>query len=107
MTKIKSIIVLALAGIITTGVSCVKKDPLMRMTQILMVPLSPDAANVDFSLNDNVVATSVGFSTTVGTVTYTLPYYTLTPGTTEIAYNISGSATSYAALTTAADDDIA
>ena len=98
MRHSKTILALAVSTILT-GVSCVKKDPLAQISQVLMVPLSPDAAAVDFVINDLVQATTVGYSTTVGTVTYTFPYYTISPGNTKVSYNVSGTTNAYASLT--------
>jgi len=95
MRHSKTIFGLALISILT-GLSCVKKDPLAQISQVLMVPLSPDAAPVDFVINDQVQATTVGYSATVGTATYTFPYYTIPPGTTNVSYNVTGTTTSYA-----------
>jgi Domain of unknown function (DUF4397) len=79
---------------------CLKKDPVATIAQVLLVPLSPNATAVDFSINGNIVATAVGYSTTVGTVRYTLPYYTIEPkaGST-IAYNNNGFPTAKASVT--------
>lgn len=86
-----------LAGVLMFSISCVKKDPLARITQVLMVPLSPDATAVDFKINETILATTVAYSTTTGTASYTLPYYTITPGSaTAVSYNITGSTTAYA-----------
>ena len=95
MSYSKTFFVIAFLTILT-GLSCVKKDPLAQISQVLMVPLSPDAAPVDFIINDQVQATTVGYSATVGTATYTFPYYTIAPGTTSVSYNVTGSSTSYA-----------
>lgn len=84
-------------GLLIFSASCIKKDPLARITQVLMVPLSPDANAVDFKINETILATSVAYSSTTGTATYTLPYYTITPGsTTSVAYTITGSSSAYA-----------
>ncbi len=79
---------------------CLKKDPIGTIAQVLLVPLSPNATATDFSINGNIVATGVVYSTTVGTVRYTLPYYTIEPkaGST-IAYNNNGFPTAKAAVT--------
>jgi Domain of unknown function (DUF4397) len=86
--------------------SCLKKDPIGTIAQVLLVPLSPNATAVDFSINGNIVATAVGYSTTVGTVRYTLPYYTIEPkaGST-IAYNNNGFSTAKASVTKDLIDD--
>ncbi len=79
---------------------CVKKDPIGTIAQVLLVPLSPNATSVDFSINGNIVATAVGYSTTVGTVRYTLPYYTIEPKpSSRIAYNDNGFSTAKASVT--------
>ncbi len=79
---------------------CVKKDPETTIAQVLFVPLSPNASAVDFSINGNIVATGVGYSTTVGTVRYTLPYYTIEPkANSTISYNVNGFSTQRAAVT--------
>jgi Domain of unknown function (DUF4397) len=86
--------------------SCVKKEPISTIAQVLLVPLSPNATAVDFSINGNIVATGVGYSTTVGTVRYTLPYYTIEPkaGST-IAYNNNGYPTAKASVTKDLQDE--
>ncbi len=105
MTK-KTTLTLILASIVITGlVSCIKKDPISRITQVLMVPLSPDALAVDFSINNTLFATTVGYSSTTGTVTYTLPYYTITPGTTSVKYNLTGTPNAYASNTAETMED--
>jgi hypothetical protein len=92
--------ILFLAFLSITFSACLKKDPIASIAQVLLVPLSPNATAVDFSINGNIVATGVGFSTTVGTVRYTLPYYTIEPkvGST-IAYNNNGFPTAKASVT--------
>ena len=93
---------LALILIILSGSgmqSCIEKDPPTRITQVLLVPLSPNAGPVDFSINGSLYATTVNYSTTVGTVRYTLPYFTVSPNAAStIAYNITGSTTAFASV---------
>jgi hypothetical protein len=72
-----------------------------------MVPLSPDAAAVDFVINDLVQATTVNYSSTVGTAIYSFPYYTITPGSTKVTYNLSGTTTAYATVTGPIDPETA
>lgn len=80
--------------------SCVKKDPITRITQVLFVPLSPNTSPVDFSANGTLLATTVGYSTTTGTVRYTFPYFTLEPRNgSVISYNITGTNKAYASVT--------
>jgi hypothetical protein len=105
MIKIKPVLAILFGSLLVGAVSCIKKDDLAQISQVLLVPLSPDAAAVDFSINDQVLATTVGYSTTVGTVTYTLPYYTVAPGTTKIEYNITGTETPYASVSTPIEND--
>jgi len=90
-------IVLGSCMMLTTG--CIKKDPESSIAQVLLVPLSPNASAVDFSINGTLYATTVGYSSTTGTVRYTLPYYTIEPkaGST-IAYNLTGLPTAYASV---------
>jgi Domain of unknown function (DUF4397) len=78
---------------------CVKKDPESKIAQVLLVPLSPNATPCDFSINGTLYATTIGYSTTTGTIRYTLPYYTIEPkaGST-IAYNITGLPTPFATV---------
>ena len=102
----KTILALAFSTILT-GVSCIKKDPLAQISQVLMVPLSPDAAAVDFVINDLVQATTVNYSSTVGTAIYSFPYYTITPGNTKVTYNVSGTTNAYATLTGPIDPETA
>lgn len=100
MTRSKITLTLAMATLLVGGVSCVKKDPLQQISQVLLVPLSPDAVAVDFIINNQVQATTVNYSSTVGTATYGFPYYTILPGTTTVTYNITGTATPYATAST-------
>lgn len=106
MSYSKTILAIAFSTILT-GISCVKKDPLAQISQVLMVPLSPDAAAVDFVINDLVQATTVNYSSTVGTATYSFPYYTITPGNTKVTYNLSGTTTAYATVTGPVDPETA
>ena len=106
MSYSKTILAIALSTILT-GVSCVKKDPLAQISQVLMVPLSPDASAVDFIINDLVQATTVNYSATVGTAVYSFPYYTITPGNTKVSYNLSGTTTVYATVTGPVDAETA
>jgi hypothetical protein len=86
--------------------SCVKKDPLARLTQVLLVPLSPNAAPINFSVNGDVKATQVNYSSTVGTVRYTLPYYTLEPkAASTISYNVQTTNAPFASITADLNDD--
>ena len=79
---------------------CVKKDPIGRITQVLFVPLSPNTSSVDFSVNGNLFATTVPYSTTTGTLRYAFPYYTMEPKNGSIiSYNITGTNTPYASVT--------
>lgn len=98
MTHSKAILAIVFSTLLT-GISCVKKEPLAQISQVLMVPLSPDALAVDFLINDLVQATTVGYSATVGTATYNFPYYTITPGNTEITYNLTGTTNAYGTST--------
>lgn len=87
-------------------VGCQKKDPIASIAQVLLVPLSPNTSLVDFSINGNIVATGVGFSSTVGTVRYTLPYYTIEPkASSTISYNVNGLSTSRANVTRDLSDE--
>ena len=102
----KTILAIAFSTILT-GVSCIKKEPLAQISQVLMVPLSPDASAVDFVINDQVQATTVNYSSTVGTAIYSFPYYTITPGNTKVTYNLSGTTTAYATVTGPIDPETA
>lgn len=93
MTNRKSILYIYFIFIVAGSLSCIKKDPIMRISQVLFVPLSPDAPAVDFRLNNQAVATTVNYSTTVGTVTYNFPYFTTSPGNASINFNVTGSTT--------------
>ncbi len=106
MSYSKTIFAIAFLTILTS-VSCIKKDPLAQISQVLMVPLSPDAAAVDFVINDLVQATTVNYSSTVGTAIYGFPYYTITPGSTKVTYNVSGTTTAYATITGPIDPETA
>ncbi len=87
--------------------SCIKKDPIMRISQLVMAPLSPNSGSVDFVINNQIFATTVGYSTTTGTATYTLPYYTVTPGSTTIQFNPTGQTTPFASVTETLEEDMA
>ena len=81
------------------GLGCVKKDAESKIAQVLLVPLSPNATTVDFSINGTLYATTVGYSTTTGTVRYTLPYYTIEPKSpSTIAYNATGTNNAFASV---------
>ncbi len=93
---------------------CVKKDPESSITQVLLVPLSPNTVpattrafiSCDFSINGTLYATQVGYNTTVGTVRYTLPYYTLEPKAGSIiAYNVAGLNNKYGSVTKDLEED--
>ena len=107
--SIKLIRVFFFSLILTTVLfGCVKKDPISSISQVLLVPLSPNATATDFSINGNIVATAVGYSTTVGTIRYTLPYYTIVPPKsveTNIAYNNNGFSSTKATVSRVFEDD--
>ncbi len=86
--------------------SCVKKDELQRITQVLLVPLSPNAGAVNFSVNGDVKATQVNYSSSTGTIRYTLPYFTLEPKTgSTISYNVQTTNATYASVSADLLDD--
>ena len=96
------------SSMLLTISGCLKKDPESSIAQVLLVPLTPNivpAATAtpliltDFSINGTLYATSVGYSSTTGTVRYTFPYYTIEPkaGST-IAYNVTGTPNKYASV---------
>ena len=90
----------AIGSLLLTIFGCLKKDPESKITQVLFVPLSPNATAVDFSINSTLYATTVNYSTTTGTVRYSFPYYTLEPRAgSVIAYNSSGSNIAFASVT--------
>lgn len=100
LTSILSIITI----MILTG--CVKKDPESHITQVFLAPLSPNSPSVDFVVNGAVYATGVGYSSTLGTIRYSLPYYTLEPKTgTVISYNYSGTTNPVASVTKDLEED--
>jgi Domain of unknown function (DUF4397) len=104
MNKIKTITSLLLVIILVN--SCVKKDPVTKIAQVLFVPLSPNAPVIDFTINTNTYATSVGYSSTVGTTTYTLPYYTIEPiSNATIAYSKNGLSSNWANVSANLEDD--
>lgn len=85
---------------------CIKKDPVSSIAQVLLVPLSPNRTAVDFSINGTLYATAVGYSTTTGTVRYTLPYYSIEPKAgSVIAYNNNGYTTVAASVTKDINDE--
>jgi Domain of unknown function (DUF4397) len=86
---------------------CVKKDPESSITQVLLVPLSPNATACDFSINGTLYATTVGYSSTAGTIRYTLPYYTIEPKAgSVISYNVTGTPNKFASITADLLEDI-
>ena len=96
------------SSMLLTISGCLKKDPESSIAQVLLVPLTPNivpattttpAISTDFSINGILYATSVGYSSTAGTVRYTFPYYTIEPkaGST-IAYNVTGTPNKYASV---------
>ena len=93
------------SSIILILIGCIKKDPESRISQVLLVPLSPNALPTDFSINNTLYATTVGYSTTAGTIRYALPYYTVEPKNTIISYNLTGSTTSIASVTKDLQED--
>jgi len=97
---------IAIGVLLFTLTGCIKKDPESRIAQVLLVPLSPNATACDFSINGTLYATTVGYSTTAGTIRYTLPYYTIEPkaGST-IAYNVTGFNNAFASLTADLQED--
>ncbi len=104
MKKIKIIISLLL--IITTFNACVKKEPITRIAQVLFVPLSPNAPVLDFAINTNIYANTVSYSSTVGTTTYTLPYYTIEPvNNATVAYTKNGTLNPWASVTANLEDE--
>jgi Domain of unknown function (DUF4397) len=106
MNKKKYLFPLLIIGTLPLINSCVKKDPESKIAQLLLVPLSPNATPCDFSINGTLYATTIGYSTTAGTIRYTLPYYTIEPkaGST-IAYNVTGSPTPFATVTKDLQED--
>jgi hypothetical protein len=85
-----NIIALALLSVFTFS-GCVEKDPIRASAQVLFVPLSPNSTPVDFLVNDNRVGTTFNYSSTVGTVRYTIPYFIFEPkATNTFAYNFTG-----------------
>lgn len=79
---------------------CVKKEPESTLTQVFFAPLVPNAPLVNFSLNGELRATQVGYSTTVGTVRYTLPYFSMEAKTgVNITYNNQTTNTPIASIT--------
>ncbi len=113
--KNKYILLMTVVTVLTTlQTSCIKKDPESRITQVLFVPLAPNtvAATVkptistDFNIDGLRYATQVGYSTTTGTVRYTLPYYTLEPKAGRvISYNLAGSNLNYGSVTKDLEED--
>ena len=96
------------SSMLLTISGCLKKDPQSSITQVLLVPLSPNivpatattpAILTDFSLNGALYATLVGYNTTAGTVRYTFPYYTIEPKAgSVITYNVTGTPNKYASV---------
>jgi hypothetical protein len=110
MKQIAYIIIVAasLAGIS----SCVKKDPIQLTSAVRMIPLSPNASPVDLlSEHANNVsrlhATTVGYSTSTGTVQYVLPYYYVPTGSSKIRFRLTGAQTDLGNTTQTLEDDIA
>lgn len=94
------------AGLALSLSGCIKKDPESQIAQVLLVPLSPNATAVDFSINGTLYATTVNYSTTTGTVRYTLPYYTIEPKSgAVVAYNFTGQPSVMASVTKDMSED--
>ncbi|MFN8251820.1 MAG: DUF4397 domain-containing protein [Ferruginibacter sp.] len=94
------------AGLALSLTGCIKKDPESQIAQVLLVPLSPNATAVDFSINGTLYATTVNYSTTTGTVRYTLPYYTIEPKSgAVVAYNFTGQTSVMASVTKDMSED--
>lgn len=92
ISSLAAILLIAFTG-------CIKKDPESYIAQVLLVPLSPNAPSVDFSINGTLYATTVGYSSTAGTIRYTLPYYTIEPKSgTSVAYNYTGQSAAVASV---------
>ena len=85
---------------------CVKKDAPSQITQVLLVPLSPNAPAIDFVINGVTLATTIGYSSTVGTTRYSLPYYTIPPKAgSVVAYNLTGTKTALSSGTKDLEED--
>jgi hypothetical protein len=104
--KLKYISILPILAILLLNSSCLKKEPKSTLTQVLLVPLSPNAILVNFSVNGNVLATQVGYSTATGTTRYTLPYYSFEAkaGST-ISYNNQNTNLPIASINTDLNDE--
>jgi Domain of unknown function (DUF4397) len=99
-------LLLIIGTLLLLNSSCVKKDPESKIAQVLLVPLSPNATPCDFSINGVLYATTIGYSTTAGTIRYTLPYYTIEPkASSAIVYNITGLPTPFATVTKDLQED--
>jgi hypothetical protein len=104
MKKIK--LILSTLFLITIFNSCVKKEPITRIAQVLFVPLCPNAPVLDFAINNNVYANTVSYSSTIGTTSYTLPYYTIEPlKNATLAYAKNGTFNPWASVTTNFEDE--
>lgn len=100
------LIVFSIGFVLFVDSGCIKKDPESKIAQVLLVPLSPNATAVDFSINGTLFATTVNYSTTTGTIRYTLPYYTVEPKAGSIiAYNLTGTPTVLASGTKDLEDE--
>lgn len=101
-----SFTIFCIGSLLFSVISCVKKDPESSIAQVLLVPLSPNATACDFSINGTLYATTVGYSTTTGTLRYTFPYYTIEPkaGST-IAYNVTGTTNKFASVSKDLEED--
>jgi hypothetical protein len=114
MTHKKIHFFFGLALLASAFTACIKKDPESRITQVLLVPLSPNtvAATVrplfscNFNINGVNFATQVGYNTTAGTVRYTLPYYTVEPKPSGvISYDFPNSSGSFGRVTKELQED--
>ncbi len=85
--------------------ACVDKDEIASYAQINFVPLAPDMNPVDFMIGDNKVATQVGYSSTVGTTRYTLPYFITEPGQKNIRFTLPGTTNNISSVSKYIEDN--
>ena len=103
----KSIQYLLFCFLILSVISCdkIKKDPISYVAQVSFAPLSANAPNVDFYLNNAFQARTVAYSATVGTANYAIPYFVSEIGNVSVKYTPTGVSTPYVTRSITLEDN--